>query len=170
MTCMFSVSYTDISTNNLELHDSNIHNIELVRTSADDKLYSGLIHVRYTNGNENNDITITNFCFVDNTYNANDGSDNPKIVSKGTWGGVIRPYKVILKNCYYDWDQGMEANDNAHTEGCQHNTWTLNNIPQLDLGECKGVKTAEPLTPSPTAYFTETDGFTKTGAPCLEKQ
>lgn len=169
--CMFGIAYSSIVQKDLDLSMSNMIRIKLERhVSQNDpdsmiNVFSGLIHVRNIDS-----ITISNFCFLDNNLkNIND--DDQKIISRGTDGSSehkIQPIKVILNNCYYDClDSFVDITDgdnlnNHKLVNCVQNTNTLNDIPQLDLDECKGAVTPPPFTPIPASNpFSESDHFTK---------
>ncbi|KAK8865540.1 hypothetical protein M9Y10_011096 [Tritrichomonas musculus] len=162
MKCMYSVAYSDIKTKNLLLFDSNIQEITLHRSNIDpgDPKYSGLIHVRYTSSHATDSIVITGFCFMNNKFNDND-DDFSRIISRGTKGGKVSPYPVTLIDCYYDCGNDRVAFNTGKIEtlNCVANTVTFNDIPQLNLGECKGEVTAAPLTPSPSYFFTNSMEF-----------
>ena len=173
MKCMFSVSYTDISSKKIELSLSNIFNVTIERGQLinDERVYSGLIHIRKTH-----EIEIINFSFIDNILedtkfqqNGQTYTDFAKIISRGTNNNGLQHIDITLIDCYYSCQNDKLINSSNYvmeTISCHPgaNADDLNDIPQLDLGECKGKVTAKPLTPTyaftDSKYFTESKGFT----------
>lgn len=156
MTCTFSIAFTNI-TITLDLSNSNIFNITLHRLTEDDgQPFSGLIHVR-----QSDSIKLEEFCFVNISFNE-ENKDNSRIISKGKDQSI----GVTLINCTYDCDDERiefnykSENPSLSLEGCVSNTVTLNDIPQLNLGECQGKVTPAPLEP-PTEMFSKSGVFTK---------
>lgn len=131
-------------------------------------LHSGLIHIRYSTK-----IIISKFCFVNNdltrTYIKTNNNpyeefwDEKKIITRGINGVPLIYIDIILNDCYYsDGNDMVILNTNVKivTSNCVPNTVTFNDIPQLDLGECRGKVKPKPLTA--TYYFSDSDQFTKT--------
>lgn len=60
MSCTFAIAFSNISRTGVDLSNSNIFNITLLRTNSDlGQPYSGLIHVR-----DLDCITLSEFCFT----------------------------------------------------------------------------------------------------------
>ena len=156
MECTFSIAFTEINISGLDLSTSNIYNITLHRSNtANNQPFSGLIHVRKTDS-----ITLSDFCFTNIIFN--NENDNSRIISKGNGQDIA----VTLINCTFEC--GIDRIEYTYVGalktcqliGCETNKATLNEIPQLNLGECKGKVTPAPLIP-PTNMFTNSKDFSK---------
>lgn len=155
MNCMFAISYTDVVMDGLDLSMSNIFNITLKKNQYfADSPFSGLIHVRQTKR-----LELSQFSFVDITFNT-DSDDQSRIVSKG----FGQPIVVTLIDCHYSCDDSkieynyVENPTTCNLINCHNESEYTNDIPQLNLGDCKGIVTPAPLI-DPTAQFSNSDYF-----------
>ena len=105
-------------------------------------------------------MIITQFAFIDNTFNdeqyqhsQDTFTDHQKIISRGFYDKSIDYVDITLNNCFFDCLNEkiiLTTNYALQTNGCNFNASenNLNLIEQLDLGECKGKKSAAPMTPA----------------------
>lgn len=170
--CMFSVSYTNILSQKVDLSLSNIVNVTLkYGFPADERVRSALIHIRQTKT-----IILSNFSFIDNimedepfTHHDKTLIDHKMVFSRGYFDKDIEYVDISIDNCYYN----CHSNQVIDTTNAYVRTFNvignaniddLNHIQQLDLGDCKGEVKAKPLTPtykfSDSHYFTNSKVFT----------
>lgn len=93
--------------------------------------------------------------------NNEQNNDKSRIISKGNNQDIA----VILINCNFECNHEKieynyeNAKNSCQLKGCNLETATLNDIPQLILGECQGKVTPAPLIPSKN-IFTHSNEFT----------
>lgn len=149
MSCMFAIAFTEVEADNLELSYSNIFNISLVMEKNATKLpnfYPGTIHVE-----DADKITIDHFCFYNIDFGPN--NTNSKLVSRGVDSKVnkVQPIHIVLIDCTYDCSNyyiAVEYSPNVNNQvliNCKSNTVKSNLISYLNLGECQGKVTPNPL-------------------------
>lgn len=165
MNCQFVTSFSKFQeTATVEISLCNLINNKIDK-AAGEGTYPALIHVRQQS------IKISSFVFLNNVF----GSDG-RIVSKQSQNPDLFPnVKITLSNCYAN--LYSVKNDEAFTtENCDFNKGdqlALNEISQLNLGECKGnvkpseLEITEKFTPSDfftkSEFFTYSEMFSKSG-------
>lgn len=157
MRCMFGVAFTDIDQGKTDFSYSNLINIELVsqQNQGEIVLNSSLIYVRLAITN-NYEFKISNLCFINIIFD-----DMSVIVSRARIGSTYQPIKIVLEDCSYDCANDKVANTDGLSSdflsiiNCNNfeEVPTTNSYSLLNLGECKGNATPEPLIP-PTDFFT----------------
>lgn len=141
ITCMFAVSYTNLQSTDIDLSTSNIMNVNIVRRIGDERVFSGLIHVRKPNAH----IVINKFVIINNKLDDeqfNRGTDNKRIISRGCDSNGIFKIDATLNECYYDCGDDKiisTTNYELKTPNCKNNAneEDLKDIEQLNFGECK---------------------------------
>lgn len=137
----FCVAFTAVSMENLSIENCNFVGNKLV--FAYDGINLGMVHVIQKN------VQLKKFYFIDNDYQ-NVGKADVYYASIQSGDGSLN-VEITFLECYsnqylYTKDQRFIIDDS-----CDFNTTSkvTANIEQLNLGECKGTKTALPFTPVP---------------------
>lgn len=152
MHSMFVISFSKFSqSNTIDISYCNLINNKIENFDSEAGTYPALIHVRQQN------IRIQNFAFLNNDF-----SDDGRIASKEQQkSGKYPEQQIILINCYAD-SYSEKESEVFQTESCNFqylDKLTLNNISQLDLGECKGnIPPSELII---TSIFTKSEEFSR---------
>lgn len=166
LTACFVTAFTDITIENIELSESNfvVNTITFFEDNQSCKYVTpGIIHVR------NEPIRIIHFCFINNIFKPSTCYNNlgssisiiPQLVSRQNNDNTT----VTLINCYANiddpvyWNSSYIITQNCHFEPDM--SFNTIEISQLNLGECQGNVTAEPILFS--SPFSPSHSFTIAG-------